>query len=257
MPSHPQIAALKGVDIAFHDIAPQAEKIGIILLLHGFASTARVNWINTGWTGALADAGYRVIALDHRGHGESSKFYTPEDYGPDILAADAIQLLDHLDIPVCDIMGYSMGARITAWLCSTNPERVRKAVFGGMGAHIFDRRGRYGVIAEALEAEDPDGVESEEARRFRAFADRTGSDRLALAACIKPSKQQITTELVGRIMSPTLIAVGTEDEIAGSPHELAAMMNNATAFDIQGLDHMRATGAESYKKRTLEFLKEE
>jgi len=254
MTAQQQISRLDGVDIAYFDIADEAPDGRVILLIHGFASTARVNWIGTGWVDTLTEAGYRVVALDNRGHGGSSKFYSPDDYGPDIFTADALKLLNHLDIEHADIMGYSMGARITSYICHSAPDRVRKAVLGGMGINIFGNAGGYDPVAEALEADDPDTVTDPRGKSFRQFADRVGADRLALAACIRRSQVQITREIIESIETPVLVAVGTEDGIAGSPHELAAMMPNAEGFDIDGLDHMKATGAASYKTKALEFL---
>jgi pimeloyl-ACP methyl ester carboxylesterase len=87
-----------------------------VLLIHGFASTAHVNWVFPGWVKTLDQAGYRVIALDNRGHGESDKPHDPEAYHPETMAADAAGLLDSLNIGSAHVMGYSMGARISAFL---------------------------------------------------------------------------------------------------------------------------------------------
>ncbi len=60
--------------------------------------------------------------------------------------------MDHLDIPRADVMGYSMGARIAAFLALAHPDRVRSAVFGGLGSRLVDGVGLPESIAEALEA---------------------------------------------------------------------------------------------------------
>ncbi len=250
-----QFADLNNARIAFFDLRPEVPTKKTILLIHGFASTARVNWMMTGWAKVLMDDGYRVVALDNRGHGESSKFYSPDDYGPDIFVADALQLLDYLGLKQVDVLGYSMGARITAWLAWQNPERVRRAVFGGMGEHIFGGRGGYETIAEGLEVDDPSTITDRGAASFRKFADMTKSDRLALAACIRPSQHKITPEIVAAIHTPVLVAVGTDDDVGGSAEKLAAMIPNAEAFAMPGLDHMKATGAPVFKARVLEFLR--
>lgn len=91
---------------------------------------------------------------------------------------------------------------------------------------------------------------------FRAFADQTKSDRQALAACISTSRDLLTAEDMARIDVPTLIGVGTKDDIAGSPQELAELMPNARALDIPGRDHMLAVGDRVFKKAVLEFLEE-
>ncbi len=63
-----------GVEIAYIDVPPTTEDRGEpILLIHGFASTHAVNWVNTAWVRTLTHAGRRVIALDNRGHGKSGK----------------------------------------------------------------------------------------------------------------------------------------------------------------------------------------
>ena len=93
-------------------------------------------------------------------------------------------------------------------------------------------------------------------RMFRAFADQTKSDRLALAACIRTSRVIMPADDVAKIDAPTLIAVGTEDDIAGSPHDLAALMPNATALDIPRRDHMLAVGDRVFKAAALQFYQE-
>src|SRR3712207_3662101 len=91
-----------GVRIAFVDFAPPVPAPGgegdPVLLVHGFASNHAVNWVNTLWTKTLGAAGFRVIALDNRGHGQSGKLYDPADYHTAIMAEDARRLLDHLGI---------------------------------------------------------------------------------------------------------------------------------------------------------------
>ena len=251
------IAKLNGVEIAYYDLPALGEETGTILLIHGFASNGRVNWISTGWTTVLNEAGYRTIVIDNRGHGASSKFYSPNDYGPDIFARDGFDLLDHLDIPRCHILGFSMGARIACWMAYQSPDRVISAVFGGMGSHIFGGRGGYEAIANGLETEDPDLLTDPGAIGFRKFADRTNSDRLALAACIRPSKHRITHEIVSSIQLPVLVAVGSDDDVGGSAVELAEMMVKGQAFEMEGLDHMKSSGALVFKRKVLEFLNEQ
>ncbi len=103
-----------GVRIAYIDFAPASGAGDPVLLVHGFASNHAVNWVNTMWVKTLTRAGYRVIALDNRGHGQSEKLYEPAAYTPAVMAEDARRLLDHLGIERADVMGYSMGARIAA-----------------------------------------------------------------------------------------------------------------------------------------------
>lgn len=239
-----------GVQIAYLDEGDGEP----ILLIHGFASNINVNWIDPGWVKTLTGAGFRVIAMDNRGHGESEKLYDLEDYGAPIMAEDARRLLDYLNIERADIMGYSMGARISAFLTMAHPERVRSVVFAGLGYNMVRGVGAPGPIAAALEAPSVEDVKDDAARSFRIFAERTNSDRRALAACMRSSRAKIAAEDLAKITCPVLVAVGTEDVIAGSGPELAAIIPGAEVLDITGRDHMRSVGDPIYKKGVLDFL---
>ena len=224
-----------------------------VLLIHGFASTAVANWVNPGWLKTLGEAGYRVIAMDNRGHGMSDKLYDADVYHPWIMAEDAVALLDHLGIPEAHVMGYSMGARVGTFMAIAHPDRVRSLVLGGLGIGMVEGVGDWDPIADALIASSLDDVTHARGRMFRAFAEQTKSDRQALAACIQGSRDLASREDVARIEAPTLIAVGTKDDIAGSGQALAALMPNAEAIDIPNRDHMLAVGDKVFKAAVLEF----
>ena len=224
-----------------------------VLLIHGFASSATVNWVHTGWLKTLGEAGYRVIALDNRGHGASDKPHDPAAYTSLQMAGDAAALLDHLAIPEAHVFGYSMGARITAFMALAHPHRVRSVVFGGLGIGMVEGVGDWDPIADALLAPSLDAVTHERGRMFRAFADQTKSDRQALAACIMTSRDLLTAEDMARIDVPALIGVGTKDDIAGAPQPLADLMPDARALDIPGRDHMLAVGDKVFKRAVLDF----
>ena len=225
-----------------------------ILLIHGFASSKEANWIGPSWLGTLTRAGRRVIALDNRGHRASGKLYDPADYHTGKMADDARALLDHLHIARADVMGYSMGARITAFLTLAHPERVRSAVLGGLGIHLVDGVGLPESIADALEAPSLDDVTDRQGRTFRAFAEQTKSDLKALAACIRGSRQVLSRKEIGGIGIPVLVAIGTKDDVAGSAQALAALIPGAEALDIPDRDHMLAVGDKVYKAGVLAFL---
>lgn len=239
-----------GVEIAFIDEGEGAP----VLLIHGFASNVQTNWVTPGWVGFLKGKGYRVIAFDNRGHGRSEKLYRQEDYGAQLMAEDARRLLDHLDIASAHVMGYSMGARITAFLSRAHPQRLRSAVFGGLGINMVRGMAGTGPIAAALEAPSIDDVTNPTARTFRAFAEQTKSDLKALAACIRSARDPLTREDVARISCPVLVAVGEYDVVGGSAEDLAALIPGARALAIPNRDHMKAVGDRVYKDGVAAFL---
>ncbi|MGO9984568.1 MAG: alpha/beta fold hydrolase [Rhodomicrobium sp.] len=229
---------------------------GPVLLIHGFASNAQTNWRDTRWMSFLAGHGFRAIALDNRGHGASEKFYTPEAYSGSLMAEDARRLLDHLGIARADVIGYSMGARIAAWLALAYPARVRSAVFAGLGANMIHGVGDPRPIEAALLAQDVSTIADPHARGFRSFADQTKSDRRALAACIMATRDRIPAGDLSTLRMPVLVAVGTDDTIAGPAQPLAGVIPGAQALDIPGRDHMKAVGDRVFKEGVLDFLRQ-
>ena len=227
-----------------------------ILLVHGFASTKNVNWVYPTWVSELRKSGRRVIAFDNRGHGESAKLYDPAAYEIAIMASDITALMDHLNIERADVMGYSLGSRMTAVLARSQPERLRSAIFGGIGIGLIEGGGPGENVANALEAESLDEVTDPVGRTFRAFADQTRSDRRALAACLRGSRRLMRREEAAEIAVPVLIAVGTADEIAGSADALGAVIPGSRVLNIPNRDHMRAVGDKVYKSGVLDFLAE-
>jgi pimeloyl-ACP methyl ester carboxylesterase len=225
-----------------------------ILLVHGFGSTKDVNWVYPGWVSELKKDGRRVIALDNRGHGQSSKLYDPDAYDIPIMAGDVTALMDHLSIKRADIMGYSLGSRITAWLARNRPHRLRSAILGGIGIGLIEGGVLGENVAAALQAPSLDDVTDPVGRMFRAFADQTRSDRRALAACLRGSRRLMSAEDAAAITVPVLIAVGTADNIAGSAEALGRIIPGSRVLDILNRDHMRAVGDKVYKTGVLDFL---
>jgi len=225
-----------------------------VVLVHGFASTKEVNWVNPAWVATLTRAGRRAIALDNRGHGASSKLYDPAAYHSALMARDVHALMDHLGIARADVMGYSMGARIATFLAVDHPECVRSVVIGGLGIRLVAGVGLPESIAEALEAPSLADISDLTGRVFRSFAEQTRSDLKALACCIRGSRQTLSRERVAAIAAPVLVAVGTRDEVAGSAEELAALIPGARHLLIPERDHMLAVGDKVFKQGVLDFL---
>ena len=225
-----------------------------VVLVHGFASSARVNWLDTGWMDWLAQAGYRAIALDNRGHGDSVKLHHVEDYHLGKMSDDVLSLIDHLELTRVRAIGYSMGARILLDFASHHSDRLEQLVLGGIGGTMAKAGLDREHIAAALLAPTLDDVDDPVGRGYRLFADQTRSDRQALAACIRGYGRPVETNETDSIAVPTLVAVGTKDAVAGSATELAAMIPGAEVLDIPNRDHMRATGDKVFKEGVTTFF---
>lgn len=245
-----------GLKLGYCDLAPQGEREHgqTVLLIHGFASLIRINWEMPGWIKAFTEAGYRVVALENRGHGVSDKPLDLASYHVERMAGDGLALLDHLGIARAFVQGYSMGARIGATLAARYPVRVIALAMGGLGIHLVDGFGLPIGIAEALESAHPEHLSEPTQIMFRTFAERNGQDLRALAACIRGSRQSMTRFEVAQMPMPVLVAVGTRDPIAGAPEPLAEILPKGRAFAIEGRDHNLAVGDRTHKAAVLDFF---
>ena len=222
-----------------------------IVAVHGFASDYRLNWVGTRWQETLTNAGFRVIGLDCRGHGHSDKPHDEAAYAVENMAGDVVRLLDHLDVPAASYLGYSMGGRIGVEVVLNFPDRVQRAVLGGIGAAgALDQADE---IARAFRLGEP--TDDPVARMFYNFASaRPTNDLIALAACIKGLRPESRPERLAKIQTPILIAVGDHDDIARGAPELIELIPTARLVTITGRDHMSAVVAREFKQAALEFL---
>jgi len=240
----------EGVEIAWEEAGAGSP----VLLIHGFASNGRINWWDTGWVKTLADAGHRVITIDNRGHGESQKLYDTAAYPAPVMAEDARRLLAHLGIPRAAVMGYSMGARIAAFLTIRHPQLVSRAVFAGLASRMITGASRGDAIAEALEARSAADIGDPKSRAFRLFAEQTRSDLKALAACMRSARPRISAEEFAGIRCPVLVVAGDKDDIAGDIENLVAAIPGARGLSLPGRNHMNAVGDRGFKQAVVEFL---
>ncbi len=236
-------------------LAYKVEGEGVpIVLVHGFASTHGVNWIEPGWVETLKKAGRQVILFDLRGHGESDDLVDVAAYDRGVMADDIVALLDHLDIARADIMGYSLGAMLSLRFAMDHVERCGAVVLAGVGDKLFAPSGQIAPVVEALLADSLHDAKTPVGRAFRAFADKNGQNREALAACYSVPRDKLTDEALGRVDVPVLVVAGERDEIAGSAERLAAPFHNGVAVTIPRRDHMRTVGDPAYKQAVLDFL---
>jgi pimeloyl-ACP methyl ester carboxylesterase len=240
----------EGLEIAYEVFGHGAP----VMLVHGFGSNLRVNWVDTGWVETITSAGYQAIALDNRGHGGSEKLYDPALYPTRLMGHDAINLLDHLGICRAAFIGYSMGARVCAFAAIDAPERVAAAVFGGMGANMMRGLDTSPEIVAALLADRLEDVTGRIGRQYRIFAEHTKSDRQALAACMQSGREAIAEDVFRTMRVPVLVAIGSEDDVSGPAEPLAELIPKGETLIIPRRDHMRATGDRVFKEGVLDFL---
>ena len=240
-------------EIAYDDLNPEAAG-GTMVLVHGFSSNRHENWQRTGWYAAFEAKGRRVLALDNRGHGESTKFHEPEAYQSSQMAEDVIAVMDDAGVSKADLMGYSMGAGIALRCVLAHPDRFSNAIFGGIGKAAFDPDAPRMNLAPAMETDDPDSIQDPLARGFRLFADQQGEDRQALAAFARAPRENLTLEDLAAIRVPTLFVAGQRDTLVGNLQDLADAVPGAKAVVLPGCDHMYAIPHPLYKAAVMDFL---
>jgi pimeloyl-ACP methyl ester carboxylesterase len=222
-----------------------------LIAVHGFASDYRLNWVGSRWQEALTNAGFRVIGLDCRGHGHSDKPHDEAAYSVDIMAGDVVRLLDELEVPSAAYLGYSMGSRIGLEVVISHPQRIRRAVFGGLGS--AGAISHSNEIARAFLTGEP--TDDPTAQTFYRFASaRPINDLQALAACIKGMKPDASPARLATVRTPILIVVGEHDDIARDAPELIELIPTARLVTIAGRDHMTAVTARDFKQAALDFL---
>ncbi|HXL99047.1 MAG TPA: alpha/beta hydrolase [Rhizomicrobium sp.] len=241
-----------GVSLAYDDIGRPDRPC--VILVHGFATNRGENWRRLGWYGAFERKGFRCVALDCRGHGESAKPHEPALYASAAMTGDIFALMDHLQIARADVMGYSMGARLALSAALARPERIANLVLGGVGAKLFDPPLAGHPMADAMATDSAEAISEPVLKSFRHFADEQGGDRGALSACARGLDFHFTRDMLGAVRVPTLVVAGARDALAGDPGELAAAIPGARAVTLPGCDHFSAIPHGLFKASVIDFL---
>jgi pimeloyl-ACP methyl ester carboxylesterase len=245
-----------GVEIAYETWGEPGDRPTVVLH-HGFAVNAELNWLVTGVIDALVADGRHVVAPDARGHGASGAPLTPDSYGEGTMARDLSLLLDEVGAGDVHLVGYSMGA-IVALLAAGQEPRVRRLVLGGVGAGVVEVGGldtralAPSQLREALLTEDPTAISSPEVGLFRAFADSVGADRRALAAQAAAVHSRPID--MAAVKVPTLVLVGDADPLAVRPHVLAGAIAGAKLTVVPG-DHLTAVTNPAFAPTIVSFLR--
>lgn len=218
-----------------------------MLLVHGFASSFERNWRELGWVDLLADAGREVIPVDLLGHGTADKPHDPAAYAD--LASNVEQALPADGSPV-DAIGFSLGARLLLEVAARQPERFAHVVVGGVGDNLF-RSHDPEPLAAAVESGDapPGGI----AHLFVQYAESSGNDRKALAACLRRPEQPLTADQLGRITCPALVVIGDQD-FAGPADPLVDALPDARLVVLRNTEHFGTPKSFGFIDASLEFL---
>jgi pimeloyl-ACP methyl ester carboxylesterase len=239
-----------------------------VLLIHGFTADIEKQWTDPGIRKALATK-YRVIALDNRGHGKSDKPHDPKKYGMEMVE-DAVRLLDHLKIDKAHVVGYSMGAMLTAKLMVTHPERLRSATLGGAGALRPDNPeslALFNKLAESLEqgkgfaplvkALTPAGQPAPNEEQMKAIDTylTAKNDVKALAAVLRGFKDlTVKDEQLKTNKVPALALVGSLDPLKAGVDAMKGTTANLRVVVIDGADHITAFSRPEFVKELQGFL---
>ncbi len=227
-----------------------------VVLLHGFTSSFAGTWKHKGWVGLLTGSGRRVVGLDFPGHGESEGTYDVERCSPERLAADVVALLDHVELDVVDLVGFSMGAGVALRVAMKHPERVRRVAVGGIGdaavSRLHDPR-RVAEIAAAFRREDV-GVADPVAGRIRRNAELAGNDLRALLPFLQGSGWPGGLDELLPISASVLLFVAGGDEYMAKTETIERWLGHAEVLVLRGRDHHSVTLDDELRSRVVGFL---
>jgi pimeloyl-ACP methyl ester carboxylesterase len=244
-----------GLRIATYDFPAEAPDAPVVIALHGFASSATTNWVQTGWTRHLERAGLHVIAYDQRGHGASDKPHSPVEYSMELLVADLLAVLDTYGFDEAALIGYSLGARVSWHAALELPTRVTRAVLGGipdgdpLTAFRADDARTYAAGGPA--------VTHPLTNTYLTMAEGIpGNDLEALVGLVEGIRGGPQPDPRNPPGQPLFFATGSEDPIIDGSRALAAASPHAKFFEIPHRTHFNAPTSRPFRERAVAFLLE-
>jgi pimeloyl-ACP methyl ester carboxylesterase len=236
-----------GLELAYREMGTGRP----LVLIHGYFSTAMVNWVRYGHAAKLVARGYRVIMPDLRGHGDSARPHDAVFYPRDVLADDGLALVEHLKLTDYDLGGYSLGGRTTVRMLARGAS-PRRAIIAGMGLegiiHTEGRGGHFRNILTNLGKHKPGSAEW----LAEAFMKTVGGDPVALLSVLD-TFVDTPRETLTRIETPTLVLCGLEDDDNGSGDALAAALPHGRYVSVPG-NHMSAVTKPELGAAMADFL---
>lgn len=225
-----------------------------VIAVHGFASSCKDTWVDTGWVGSLLKAGFRVLGVDQRGHGRSDKPTNPEHYTLPLLVGDIENVLDTWMVDPVLYLGYSLGARVGWHVCTHLQGRVERAVLGG----VPDGRplGRLDLAQAHAYIEHGTPVTDPATQNYVRLAERVPENELAalvaLAGGMRLGDENTTLDVAPT--QPMLVATGALDSVLEQSREIAARLPNGVFAEIDKRHHFNTPGARQFRQLGIEFL---
>lgn len=237
-----------------------------ILLIHGFSSSSKLNWEDTGWLAALLDAGRRVITVDLPGHGRSGAPEDMDSYSPSRMRADLLQIAFDAGVrPVqagdpssgLDVIGYSLGSRLAWEFGATQPEIVHRLVLGG--PNMADPLADFDLVAAQHYLADGTPIADESTAGLLKMAQALPSNNIfALLSLIEAIKTEPYDPAEAVPHMPMLLVAGENDERAASLPQLAELAAKAGSLAEQlilpGRNHTNAVTSRAFKQAAIGFL---
>jgi pimeloyl-ACP methyl ester carboxylesterase len=251
--------------VAVHDPATDAG-LRPVLLIHGFSSSSKLNWEDTGWLAAFLDAGRRVITVDLPGHGRSGAPEDLDSYTPSRIRADLLQIVFDAGVrPVhegdpasgVDVVGYSLGSRLAWEFGATQPELVHRMVLGG--PNIADPLAAFDLIAAQRYLADGTPIADESTAGLLKMAMLLPSNNIfALLSLVEAIKAEPFDPAEAVPHMPMLLVAGDKDERAAAMPQLAELGLRAGSMAEQlvlpGRNHTNAITSRAFKQGAISFL---
>ena len=251
--------------VEVHDPATDAG-LRPVLLIHGFSSSSKLNWEDTGWLAAFLEAGRRVITVDLPGHGRSGAPEDLDSYSPSRIRADLLQIVFDAGVrPVhegdttsgVDVVGYSLGSRLAWEFGATQPELVHRMVLGG--PNIADPLAAFDLIGAQRYLADGTPIADESTAGLLKMAMLLPSNNIfALLSLVEAIKAEPFDPAEAVPHMPMLLVAGDKDERATTMAQLAELGLRAGSMAEQlvlpGRNHTNAITSRAFKQGAISFL---
>lgn len=221
-----------------------------VVLLHGWGGSFEATWVQSGWHDRLRSKGRRVVRLDLPGHGRAPDPIDPAAYA-DLASLVRERLTGHGTL---DMIGFSLGAKLTLAIAAREPKLVRRAVVCGLGANVFAPEKMGNALAELLEqgvtADAPVGLA--ELVRYGLSA---GNDARRLAAVMRrPANPLLSEQSLSAVRCPVLAVVGDRDAIAQPVEPLIQALPKARLLKLPGVDHLSLPPQQALIDAAIDFI---